>query len=305
VVILDLLAPIFLLIALGALFHRAGLMPVELISHLNRLLYWVGLPVVVFHSLVVAEPASGHVGPLLTVLLLATAASVGLAWLWTRLLRLPKAGRGTFVQAAYRGNLSFIGLPLLLTVPGVPRAPAVLAMAPMLIVYNVVAVAALLLSRPESASGRWWPMLREVMRNPIILASLAGAGWHYLGWPLPSAVEPTLRALSQMTLPLALLCIGAALLTVPLRGNRRIASLAAMHKVALSPLLGYAIGRLLQLDGPAMLAALICLTCPTAAVSYTMAKQFGGDEAVAASAVVFSALLSAPALAVVLVFFAV
>jgi malate permease and related proteins len=303
VVILDLLAPIFVLIALGAVFHRAGLMPVEFIGTLNRLLYWIGLPVVVFHSLAVAEAESGQMGPLLTVLLAATAASVALAWVWSRALRVPPPGRGTFVQAAFRGNLSFIGLPLLLTVPGVPRAPAVMAMAPMLIVYNVVAVASLLASRHEAGWSMWRPIGREVARNPIILASVAGAGWHYAGWTLPRPIERTLASLAEMTLPLALLCIGAALLTVPLRGNRRVATAAALHKVVLSPLLGYGFGRWFGVDEPALLAALLCLACPTAAVSYTMAKQFG-DEAVAATAVVISAVLSAPALAVVLAWFA-
>lgn len=303
-VILDLLAPIFALIALGALLQRTGLLGTEMIPPLNRLLYWMGLPVVVFYSLAVAEPDSGAYGPLLRVLVLATGVSVALAWVWSWLLRMPRKGRGTFVQAAFRGNLSFIGLPLLLTVPGVPTAPAMMAMAPMLILYNVIAVTVLLASQPGDERGRWRPILREIVRNPIILASLAGAVWHEAGWRLPTAVELTLRSLAQMTLPLALLCIGAALLTVPLRGNRRIATVAAVHKVALSPLIGYGIGRAFQVDPPTLLAALLCLACPTAAVSYTMARQFDGDEAMAATAVVLSAVLSAPALAVVLAWFA-
>ena len=301
--ILALLAPLFVLIALGALLHRIGLMPAELITGVNRLLYWIGLPVVVFHSLATAERESGAMGPLLAVLLLATAASVLLAWGWTALLGVPGAAKGTFVQAAYRGNLSFIGLPLLLSVPQVPRAPAVLAMAPMLIVYNAVAVTVLLASQPETGTRMWRLIGREIGRNPIILASLAGAVWHYAGWPLPRVVERPLAALADMTLPLALLSIGAALMTVPIRGNRRFATVAALHKVLVSPLLGYAAGRLLGLEPGALLAALLCLTCPTAAISYTMVRQMGGDEALAASSVVLSSIFSAPALALVLLWF--
>ena len=298
--ILELLAPLFLLILLGALLNRIQLMPADLIGGVNRLIYWVGLPVVVFHSLVTAPPEAGDAGLLLVVLISATLVSIALTAVWAWLLRLPVSDRGTFIQGAFRGNLSFIGLPLLLTVPGVPRAPAVLAMAPMLILYNAAAVTVLLASRHQAGWKMLGPVVREIARNPIILASVAGALWHFTGWSSPRLLEGTLRAISQMTLPLALLCIGAALMTVPVRGRRGIALAAAVHKVALSPLIGYGIARAVGLDGGALLAALLYLTCPTAAVSYTMVKQIGGDEGLAASTVVISCLLSAPALALIL-----
>ncbi|HEX2100314.1 MAG TPA: AEC family transporter [Candidatus Synoicihabitans sp.] len=303
--IAELLAPLFLLILAGAVLHRVGLLPVEIIGGINRLLYWVGLPAVVFHSLAIADDVGGTMGPLLAVLVIATCASVGLAWSWSALLRIAPAGRGTFVQAAFRGNLSFIGLPLLLTVPGVPTGPAVMAMAPMLIIYNAVAVASLLASQHRSNASMWSTIGRQIVRNPIIASSVAGAAWHYAGWSLPKWAERSLASLAEMALPLALLCIGAALLTVPLRGNHRIATVAALHKTVVSPAIGYGIGRLLGLDAPSLLAALLCLACPTAAVSYTMVKQLGGDEAVAASTVVLSALLAVPVLAVILAWFAV
>jgi malate permease and related proteins len=305
VVILDLLAPIFVLIALGAFLNRLGLLPPELIGALNRLLYWVGLPVVVFHSLAVAERVVGRTGPLLHVLLTATAASVVLAWVGARVSRVSPSGRGTYVQAAFRGNLTFVGLPLILTVPGVPQAPAVLAMAPMLVMYNAVAVSALLLSQHEAGWRMILPVGRAIVRNPILLASVAGAVWHYAGWPLVSPVERSLAAVGQMALPLALLCIGGGLMTVPLRGNRRLATTTALHKVVVSPALGWLAARVFGLPPAETLAALLLLACPTAAVSYTMVKQMGGDEALAASGVVLSTVLAAPALALILAWFAV
>lgn len=303
--VLELLSPVFLIIVLGAALCRVGLMPAELIGGINRLLYWVGLPIAVFHSLVVADPEPGGTAPLVTVLLVATALSVAVAGAWTLLFRVPSGARGTFVQAGFRGNLVFVGLPLLLTIPAVPAAPAVMALMPMLIVYNAIAVLLLLAAHHELGWQTWRPLTREIVRNPIILSSVAGALWHHAGWVLPRIVERPLDSVAKMALPLALLCIGAALMTVPLRGNRRIATVAALHKVAVSPLIGYGIGRLMGLDAPAMLAVLIYLACPTAAISYTMVRQIGGDEAVAASVVVISAVLSVPALAVILAFFAV
>jgi len=305
VAVFNLLAPIFVIIALGAGLQRGGLMPAEVVTGVNKLLYWVGLPAAVFHSLVKAEQVTGSTGAIVGVLLSGTVISIGLSWALARVGGVEPAGRGTFVQAAFRGNLSFVGLPLLLTVPGIPQAPAVLALAPTLILYNAASVFALLASRHAAGWRTLGPILREIGRNPIILAAAGGALVHALNVKLPVALDATLGALGRMALPLALLCIGAALMTVPLRGNRRRATLATVHKVVLSPLIGYGVGRVAGLDAGAMLAVMLLMTCPTAAVSYPMVKQIGGDEALAASTVVYTAVASVPALALVLAWFAV
>ena len=92
-----------------------------------------------------------------------------------------------------------------------PQTPALLAVAPLLIAYNVVSVVVLLASR--HAVG--WAMLRivgrEVVRNPIIVACLLGAGAYAVHLSLPVALDRTLVQLSRMAVPLALICVGAAL----------------------------------------------------------------------------------------------
>ena len=303
--IVDLLAPIFLLIALGAAIQRGGLMDTATIAGINRVIYWVGLPAAIFHSLVTAENSDARLGALVGVLIGGTLGAVGLAWGLARGMGIRVAAQGTFVQAAYRGNLSFVGLPLLLTVPGIPRAPAVLALAPMLIVYNALAVGVLMLS--QHAAG--WRMLRPIIvgiaRNPIIIASAVGALWHELAWPLWPAIERTVGALGKMTLPLALLTIGAALMTVPIKGNRLQAGAAALFKSVVSPAIGYGLGRWMGLNAGEMLTVMLLMACPSAAISYTMVKQLGGDEGLAASTIVFSTLMAVPALALVLAWFAV
>jgi hypothetical protein len=119
-----------------------------------------------------------------------------------------------------------------------------------------------------------------------------------------TAVERTLGSLAKMTLPLALLTIGAALMTVPLKGNRWQALAAASFKTVVSPLIGYGLGRAWGLSAGEMLTVVLCLACPGAAISYTMVKQLGGDEGLAATSIVFSTVLAVPALAVVLAWMA-
>jgi len=305
VAVFNLLAPIFLVIALGAVLQRGGMLTRELVGGINRLLYWVGLPVAVFAAMANADLRGTGVGPLLLALAGATGLNAALSWFDASWLGIKPAGRGTYAQASFRGNLSFIALPLLLTIPDVPLGTAMLAFAPMVILHNALTVVLLAVSQGEGRSGTGVKAIVAIVRNPIIISAALGLVWGGLGWTLPMVAERTLDALAQMALPLALLCIGATLVSVPLKGNRGQALAAAAHKVVLSPILGYALGRLLGLNDDAMLILLICLACPTAAISYTMAKQMGGDEGLAASAVVFSALGSMVSLSVVIALFGV
>lgn len=299
--IVNLLAPIFLVIALGAALQKGGLLPADVLGGFNRLTYWVGLPVLVFVSLVGAEHGdAGEAGALVLVLLGTTAAMVGVAALLAPAFGVERGAGGTFVQASFRGNLTFVGLPLILTLPGVPQTPALLAVAPLLIAYNVISVVVLLASRHEIGWGMLRIVGREVVRNPIILASLLGAGAYAVNLSLPVALDRTLVQLSRMAVPLALICVGAALAATPARGGRGPAFAAGLLKAAVSPLIGYGIGRLFGLEAGSLLIVVIFSACPTAAVSYTMVRQLGGDDALAAGSIVLSTIFSALALAVAL-----
>ncbi|WP_221031304.1 AEC family transporter [Actomonas aquatica] len=302
--VLNLLAPIFLIIALGAALQRGGMLAGPVVAGINKLLFWVGLPAAVFSALVTGAGGNEGAGALLLAMLGGTALTAVLAWWGGPLLGVQARARGTFTQGAFRSNLSFIALPLLLSVPGVPIGQAMLTFAPMLLLNNAVAVWVLLASQDEVGGRMWRRIGLGVVRNPIILASVTGLAARLAGWTPPVALLTTLQSLGRMALPLALLCIGAALMTVPVKGNRRLPLIAAGFKVLLSPLLGYGLGRLLGLDAAAMLVLLICLSCPTAAVSHTMVKQMGGDEGMAATTVVFASIGGAVSLAVVLAQFA-
>ena len=116
---------------------------------------------------------------------------------------------------------------------------------------------------------------------------------------LPPVIERSMALVAQASLPLALLCIGAALAGTPLRGNRRLVAASSLLKVVVGPLVGYALARLAGLDLAATQIALILLATPSAAAGYTMVSQLGGDEALAAGAILVTTAASAAALAVV------
>src|SRR5690606_5263381 len=119
-----------------------------------------------------------------------------------------------------------------------------------------------------------------------------------IGWPFPVFLHRSLEALGRIGLPLALLCIGGSLLIVPVKGNLCSAFTASLLKVTIAPLSGLATGIALGIAPSVMLVAVIYLACPTAAASYVLARQLGGDEGLAAGTIVISTILSMVSLSV-------
>lgn len=300
--ILETLAPVFLVILLGFGLRKRGWLTDGFLAEANRVVFWLGLPAYLFISLATASHESAPVGRLLAMLLLATGAMLALGWLVARLLGLRRETVGTFVQATYRGNLAFVALPVLAAMPsgaaGMSTA-ALLVMAPLLATYNATGVALLLASSQKAGPGMALRVGSEVLKNPLFWSCVAGGLYGWLALPMPHWLDRTIGTVGQMSLPLALICIGGALAVTPLRGNRRNASCAALLKTAGQPLLGWLFARWLGLPPAETQAGLILLATPTAVATYTMVTQLGGDEALAASSVVLSTLLSVAALAVI------
>jgi len=304
--LISTLGPIILVTALGFALFRTGFFPRTSLPALNQACYWVGLPALLFHSVATVRTGAASAPAMVSVLLLATAVALAVGYLLARTLRLPRTSHGTFVQAGFRGNLAYIGLPIILysLAPGSPveqiRGVVIVAMAPVIIVYNALAVAVLLASQANRGPNLLGRVVVSALRNPLLVATALGGVWSYLSLPLPLVFDRTLGALGQLALPLALVCVGGSLATVSLGGQRTAACAAALLKVAVTPALGALLLPLFGVTGPEARAVLVLLACPSAVAGYTMAVQLGGDEALASSSVVLSTLLALPALAVVL-----
>lgn len=304
--ILNVLAPVFLMIAVGAALQRSAFVSPGFLKEANRVTYWLGLPALLFSQLVDSFHRVGGAGLMLTAMLVATVVVIVAGYLAAWLLGVPGAVTGTFVQGGFRGNLAFVGLPVIFSLPDTPlawgvtvRTAAILTVAPMMVFYNAMAVGVLLFSQHTPGRAMVKPLLKQLATTPPLLATFAGMGFALAGWTLPAALDKTFNALGEMALPLGLLGVGGSLITVKLDAGWRIPLAAALLKTLLSPLLGWFIGHALGLDGMELKVLLILLACPTAIVSYTMALEMKGDERLASGTIVLSVLASVVALAVI------
>ncbi len=302
------LAPVFLIIALGWLLRRHQFLSAAALQDMARLTYWVGLPCLLFVNIAAARPLLGEAGSIFAVLAVATVAGILIGYVVARWLAMPRAAVGTFLQAGFRGNLAFVGLPVILyafadagqDAAAAAKATALVVLGPMVVLYNIAAVLALLLSRSPISKQALGVLYRELQTNPLLLSCCAGVIYAALDWHLPVLAERSFDAVGQMALPLALLCVGGSLVSIRLRGHLGWAATAAAAKLLLLPLLGFALARLLGLSLPAMRIALVLLACPTASVSYILVSQIGGDKPLASGAILLSTVLAAAPLAIIL-----
>ena len=306
VLILNTLAPVFLLIAIGAVMQRSRFVSPDFLKEANRVTYWLGLPALLFSQLASSFHEAGGAKPMLGAMLGATLLVILVAYLVAWSLRVPGAALGTFVQGAFRGNLAFVGLPIVYALPDTQlagglsaRTATLVTVAPMMVTYNIAAVVVLLLSQHPLNFRMAIPFVKQLATTPPLIATLAGILFAVQGWALPPAVDKTFTALGEMALPLGLLGVGGSIVTAQLGEAWRPALGSALMKTLAAPALGWIVGRWLGLGAVEMKLIMILLAAPTAVVSYTMALEMKGDDQLASGTIVLSVFTSLAALAAI------
>ena len=309
--VLNSLLPIFAFIGLGAILRINRFIDKDATSAFNRFAYFIALPAFLFHKLSTSAPTS-EAGNVTLVVLIATIATLIIAWLTTWLARAQTAQTGVVLQAAFRGNLAFIAIPLIrFALEPLPENQALaiettvyVSLAPVVIFYNVAAVTALsIFGKDEQKKFSWSTILFNVFTNPILVACLAGWSSQTIGLTIPHVGQKTLGILGDTAFPIALLGIGSQLSNLAVVGSWSWAAIAAILKCVLCPALGWLAGWTLGMTGPELMATTILCGVPTAVSSYVLADQMGGDSDLAASTVLFSTSLSLVTLSVILIVF--
>ena len=267
------LLPDFALILLGAGLRRALHLGDHFWSGLEKLVYYVLFPALLFSGLVKTRIDWSAAAPMIGVAAAAmgTGMILGLA---ARLLPISTMSFASQYQCAFRFN-SYIGLAVAGTLYGLPGVAAMgIVVGLMVPPANMAAV--WMLARHGEA-GVW----RELARNPLILATLAGVAANLAGFEPPSVLLHFLGRLSDAAIALGLLAVGAGLRLNGVRGAAAHASASYLLAVKLlaMPATALLLIRWFCLTGIHADIALIFSALPTASSAYILAQRMGGDGA--------------------------
>ena len=284
----QLLVPDFSLIACGYLLCRYTALGRTVWEQVESLVYYFFFPVLLFHSIVKSplDPAaaSGLIGAGLCTGLAGIALAYSLPHLpWLR-RHIDAREHAAAAQVAFRFN-SFIGLALAERLAGAQGVQLIAVLIGVCVpLFNIAAV---------------WPMvrhaqrgfLRELVRNPLIIATATGLAANLLGFTLPGWAAPTLARIGASAIALGLMAAGAGMQFGHLSQAKTLAVAVLSIRHFFLPLVALGLARAFGLSAIQATVLLAFSALPTAPSAYVLAARMGYNGGYVAGLVTLSTLL--------------
>lgn len=285
------LAPIAFLIGLGAWLRRSHFLAESFWPQAERLGYYVLLPSLFLHGLATARLDGVPIWAMVATLVCSTVVVAAILLEMRHRLAVDDPAFTSVFQGGVRFN-NYVGVSAAAGILGA-QGIALAAVANAAIVPTVNVLCVLVFARYGS-QGRLSPkkVAWQLAINPLVVACVVGIALQVSGIGLPPMIEPVLKALGQASLPLGLLCVGAALEFSAAKNWLNPIGASSVAKFGLMPLATLGACHAFGLSGPAAIAALLFQTLPTASSSYIMARQLGGDAPLMAGIVAAQTLLA-------------
>jgi malonate transporter and related proteins len=294
-IVIAALAPVFILIVLGAILKRSLMRQDDQWPGLERLTYYVLFPMLLIQTLVKADltkvPVAGVGGALFLSALVMSVLCLALRPLFARLAidgpAFTSIFQGatrwqTYVALAVSGNLyGDTGLAL-----------ASVAMVAIIPLVNVFSVAVLVrYASPEQKS--LGTIVMTVVKNPLIWACAIGLAVNLLHLPLPKLWHEVADALGHSSLAIGLLVTGAGLHLQGLLRPNIAAAIGVFLKLILTPVLGIGMALWFGLTGSNLVIVAACSAIPASSSAYVLARQMGGDAPLLAQIITLQTILAA------------
>ncbi len=283
----QLLFPDFSLILIGYLVCRFTPLNRPVWAQVEQLVYFLFFPVLLFQSIIKSPLDLGTAGNLVGAGWLLALGGITLAYALPYVpgLRRHFAARqhAGAAQVAFRFN-SFIGLALADKLAGAPGLAVIALLIGVIVpLMNVAAV---------------WPMarhgqrgfVRELLRNPLIIATASGLLANLAGLTIPAWLEPTVSRIGGASLALGLMAAGAGMQLGALNHAKSLGAALLLIKHLLMPLIAVVVARSLGLTSVQSTILLMFSALPTASSCYVLAARMGYDGAYVAALVTLSTL---------------
>jgi malonate transporter len=286
--------PIFLLIVAGNLLRHAPVFGPATWPGLEQLAYWFLYPCLLFVTILNADFSGLELDAMMAALGVAVAAMALLTvalWPALRRSRLVAASEfSSIFQTALRWNgfMAFAIAEKLFP----PAGAAVVALVMAVIIVPVNLMSIYVLTRFAGGGGDWGKTLRNIARNPLILASLAAILLRAQPFGFYEPLNQTLDLVGRAALGMGLIAIGAGLRPGDLWSPRAALWIPVALKLLVFPVLLIGAALLFGVSGPELLYLALCAAVPTAMNGYLLAKQLGGDAELYAAVVTLQTAVS-------------
>ena len=291
---LNATVPVFLMMILGLVFKKIGWIDDIFASKMNKFVFMVPLPVLVFEDLATVDFSKVWDVKFVLFCFIVTMISITISFLISCLLG-DKTIRGEFIQAAYRSSAALLGIAFIQNIYGNA------GMAPLMIIgsvplYNVMAVIVLSFFHPERKAidkAVWMKTLKGIVTNPIIIGIVAGLIWSACKIPMPVILNKTVTSIGGMSTPMGLMAMGATFDFRKALGKIKPAVTATIMKLIVFVAIFLPIAVKLGFRQEELIAILVMLGSATTVSSFVMAKNMGHEGVLSSSVVMLTTLFSA------------
>lgn len=291
------LFPLIILIAMGYVFKRIQFLTDDFWRGSEKLNYLILFPVLLFNNLAYIKLELATITQMLLALFIIIIISTLTLWVARAFFHIPIARFGVYVQSQIRFN-TYIGLSimsLLFGAQGMQMFAMIIALAIPLV--NVISV----LAFSQGQGLKPAQILFSLIKNPLILGCVIGIVFNLLQLSLFSGLKQLFKILASMSLPLGLICVGAALQFAELKHDYSRLLLNTLGRLIVMPSLAYLICYALNLNQFETIILVVFFSLPTASASYILTRYFHGDSQLMAGVISLQTLCFAVTFPVLMV----
>ena len=307
--VFEIVLPLFALIACGYLFARLELIGEAGLRGLTRFVLYLAIPALLFRTMAGGALRGALNLDVLFAYYLATLTIFALG-LGVGRFAFRRAAREqpVFALSACFGNVVLMGTPVIYTAFGEA------GMVPYLLITTfhsvILLTLATLLLEGAGGAGHGFGVaagkaLGALLRNPVVLAILAGIAFGATGWSLPRPVDRFAELLAGAAAPAALVALGGSLAAFRVSGEIGQSLPLVALKTLLQPLLAWVLAtQVFALEPLAVAVVTIVAAMPTGATVFVMAREYDSAVPTASTSVLLATGLSVLTLAALLILYA-
>jgi hypothetical protein len=303
-----LISPVFILIILGSLLRRIGVPDLSFWHISDKLIYWVLIPALLFHHVSQITLSSTMLANYAVVILSGLFVVTTLSFIAGKLFGYTPQIWTSVMQGAARHN-AFIALAIAGSLFGNKGlALGAIFMVILIPVINIVIVSAMTSTLNQEVGNNSRPsifdVLFELIKNPFILAIATGLVISFVDAERIIIIHETTGLLGSAALPIMLLSIGANIKIREISSAITPIIIANVLKLLVFPIVVFFVAKSMNLSLFETTIAVIFAAVPTAASSYSLAKQFGAETQLMTSIITIQVTLSFITIPIILAFIA-
>ena len=296
-IFIDVLFPIFAVIAFAAYTDRFFHLDTKLLSKIN---IYILCPLLILLSLENIELQGQEFWMIVAMAISSTVILVLIGIGLSTLLKLDRKLSGAFIMCVFMGNTGGIGFSLAHFAfgdSGFHRA--VLFFAIVAVINGPIAI--FLSSRSTQTVKQ---SLVNIIKNPLIYATILGLMLNLLDWHLPLPLERFAEIPAKASVPFTLIMLGVQLARIKMGGKLKPLVVASLTRLIIAPLVGLGIAFLIGVSDLSMKISVIQIAMPAATFVAVFATEFGSDAEFATSVSLVTTIASIVSLTALMLYFA-